>query len=124
MKRNKPLKEVAVIVPLSFNPELSDDEQISLRQLRNVLGPYDKFMIAPDSLKVHHDDFTLIHFDDQYFGSVPNHCRLLVSPHFYKTFKNYRYIFIHHLDSLVLSDQLSAWCNQGFDFIAPPLDQT
>jgi len=113
-------KQVAVIVPLSTRPELTPDEEISLHHLRHFLGKYDKFMIAPDSLNVQHDDFAMIHFGDQYFGSVLNHCKLLVSPHFYKTFRNYQYIFIHHLDSLVLSDQLSNWCARGFDYLAPP----
>jgi hypothetical protein len=120
MKPRQPSKQVAVIVPLSFNPELSADEKTSLRQLRRILGRYDKFMILPQSMNLDFDDFTMVHFDDGFFGSVPNHCRLLVSPRFYKTFKDYRYIFIHHLDSLVLSDQLTEWCDRGFDFIAPP----
>jgi hypothetical protein len=120
MFRRKPSKLVAVLVPLSTRPELTPDEQISLRHLRHYLGGYDKYMVLPQSLDVQYDDFQLQRFDDSFFGSVRAHNRLLVSPHFYKTFSDYEYIFIHHLDSIVLSDRLSQWCEQGWDFIAPP----
>lgn len=116
----KPSKLVAVIVPLSTRPDLTADEQLSLKHLRRFLGHYDKYMIAPESLEVSTGDFTVKRFGDQYFGSIANHCKLLVSPHFYKTFSDYQYIFIHHLDSIVLSDQLTEWCERGYDYIAPP----
>jgi hypothetical protein len=116
----KPSKLVAVVVPLSTRPGLTDSELISLRHLRHFLGRYDNYMIHPESLRVSHEGFKMLPFGDPYFGSVANHSKLLVSPRFYKTFKDYRYIFIYHLDSLVFSDQLTEWCQKDYDFIAPP----
>ena len=117
----KPSKQVAVVVPLSTHPDLTPDEETSLRHLRHHLGDYDKFMVLPESLPdVAHDGFTMLPFDNSFFGSIHAHNNLLVSPEFYKTFADYEYILIYHLDALVLSDQLTEWCGRGLDYMAPP----
>jgi hypothetical protein len=116
----KPSKLVAVVVPLSARTELTPDEQISLRHLRHFLGAYDKFMIAPPGVEVPHADFTVQHFDSSFFGSVKAHMDLLVSPTFYRAFKDYQFILIYHLDALIFSDRLKEWCARDFDYIAPP----
>ncbi len=41
-------------------------------------------------------------------------------PQFYRTFEEYQYIFIYHVDALVFSDQLARWCEAGWDFIGAP----
>jgi len=120
MFRKTPSKTVAIVVPLSTSRELTTEEQVSLRHLQHFLGHYDKFIIHPESLPVSQEDFTPLPFSDRYFGSVRNHNFLLVSPHFYKTFRDYRYILIYHTDSLIFHDQLTQWCEQNYDYIAPP----
>ncbi len=118
MKQNK--KQVAVIVPLSARTELTPDEQISLRHLRHFLGGYDKYMLAPPGVEIPHEDFMVRRFDSSFFGSVRAHMNLLVSSIFYKTFQDYQFILIYHLDALIFSDQLKEWCARDFDYIAPP----
>jgi len=118
--KNRTKKQVAIVVPLSTRPELTPDEEISLRHLRHFLGSYDKYMILPESLNVTYNDFTMLPFDNSFFGSIQAHNRLLTSPQFYKAFKDYEYILIYHLDALVLSDQLTEWCERDFDYLAPP----
>jgi len=113
-------KQVAIVVPLSTRPELTPDEEISLRHLRHYLGRYDKFMVAPPGIDVPHPDFTVLRFNPKFFGSIRAHMDMLSSMCFYNAFNQYEYILIHHLDSLVLSDQLEEWCNRGFDYLAPP----
>ncbi len=115
-----PSKQVAIVVPLSTRPGLTTEEQISLRHLRHHLGHYDTFMIHPESLPGSHEGITMLPFSDRYFGSARNHNFLMVSPHFYRTFRDYRFILIYHLDSLVFCDQLTGWCEQNYDYIAPP----
>lgn len=116
----KPSKLVAVIVPMSSRMELTDDEQISLRHLRHHLGHYDKYMVAPPGIDVPFSDFTVLRFDSKFFGSIRAHMDLLISLHFYNAFKQYKYILIHHLDAIVLSDRLEEWCARDFDYVAPP----
>jgi hypothetical protein len=62
----------------------------------------------------------VLNFHPTYFGDRHAHNKLLLSKIFYRTFQNYEYVLIYHLDSLVFSDDLSYWCEQGYDFIGPP----
>ena len=116
--RSTPKKLVAVVVPLSNNPDLTAEERISLKHLDHFLVKYDKFFIAPKKLKFDYPNFKMKRFNDKFFGSVMAHRNLLFSPRFYKAFSEYEFILIYHLDSLVFSDQLEAWCKMNFDYIA------
>ncbi len=118
--RPRPRKRVAITVPLASRPELSPDEEISLRHLRHFLGHYDRFVIAPESMEVPHRDFQVIRFSDRYFGSASAQTRLMMRPEYYEAFSDYEFILTYQLDALVLQDKLLEWCDSGFDFIGPP----
>lgn len=117
----KPTRRVAIVVPLSNRTDLLPSELTSLRHLQAHLQNYDKFFIAPPELDVAvHTGFQIRCFPNRFFGSAKAHNRLLVWPGFYQAFLNYEFILIYHLDALVFSDQLSYWCDQEYDYIAPP----
>ena len=111
-----PTKRVAVVVPLSNRPEFTFDELISLRHLTHYLGPYDKYMIAPKNSTIVYPGLTVLRFPSKFFGSVLAHCRMMLSPAFYESFRDYKYILCYHLDSLVFSDQLARWCDTDLDY--------
>lgn len=115
-----PSKRVAVTVPLASHPELTHDEEISLKHLRHYLGDYDRYVIAPESMDVPHDDFEIIRFPDKYFGSADAQTRLMMRPEYYEAFSDYEFILTYQLDALALSDRLLEWCSAGLDFIGPP----
>src|SRR5262249_9565079 len=104
---HRPTKLVAIVVPVSNRPELTTDEEISLRHLLHFLGTYDKFLIAPRGLKIELPGFATRHFSESFFGSARANGKLMYSPQFYKEFEDYKFILIHHLDALVFSDQLT-----------------
>lgn len=118
--RRGPSKRVAVTVPLASHPQLTPDEEISLRHLRHYLGPYDRFVIAPQSMDVPHDDFEIVRFPDEYFGSANAATRLMMRPEYYETWSDYEYILTYQLDAIVFSDQLLDWCATGLDFVSAP----
>ena len=111
---------VAIVVPLPLRTELLPEEEVSMRHLRHYLGAYDKYLVAPPGHVVARDGFQMVTFPRVFFGSVAAHNRLLLSPSFYRAFRRYEYILIHHLDSLVFSDQLTRWCGAGWDYIGAP----
>ena len=115
-----PSKAVAVVVTLSDQEKLTADEEISLRQVVHFLGQYDKFFVAPDHIRVPREDFGVKRYRRRYFGSAAAHSRLLLSRDFYRTFEDYQYILLYHLDALVLQDRLEEWCAAGFDYIGAP----
>jgi hypothetical protein len=115
-----PTKLVAVVVPLSNREELTADEEMSLKHLIHFLGKYDKYFVMPEGLEFSRAGFGIKRFDNKYFGTVEAHRKLMLSPRFYKSFRDYVYILIYHLDSLVFSDQLMKWCETGLDYVGAP----
>lgn len=117
---NDDRKRVAVVVPMHNRSELTPDEQISFRHLTHYLHAYDKYLVVPESLDLSLPGCSLKRFGNEYFGSVVANTRLFLSEDFYLAFAEYQYILIYHLDALVFSDQLLAWCDMDFDYIGPP----
>ena len=117
---NEYQKRVAVVVPMHNRDELTRDEQISFQHLIHYLKPYDKYLVVPESLNISLSGCSLKRFGTKYFGSVAANTQLLLSEHFYTSFSEYQYILIYHLDALVFSDQLLAWCDTDLDYIGPP----
>jgi len=118
--RRKPTKLVAIVVPIFDRPQLTDDEEISLRHLRRFLGEYDKFLLAPKGLDFELPDFKTIRLSRKYYGSGRRHTHLLYQLSFYERFKDYKYILMHHLDALVFSDELQKWCETEMDYVGAP----
>ncbi len=100
--------------------KLTRDEQISFQHLIHYLKPYDKYLVVPESLNISLPGCSSKRFGNKYFGSVAANTQLLLSEHFYTSFSEYQYILIYHLDALVFSDQLLAWCDTDLDYIGPP----
>src|SRR5262245_4383279 len=112
----RPSKLVAIVVPVFNRPELTSDEQTSLRHLRRYLDSYDKFLIAPNGLNFKLPGFKTLHFSRKFYGNGRAHSRLLYRLGFYKNFEDYKYILMHHLDALVFSDELKKWCDTDVDY--------
>lgn len=118
--KTSPSKTVAIVVPASSRTELLPEEEISVRHLFHFLGGYDKYWVAPSGGSIQREGFKILEFPRKFFGSVAAHNRLLMWPGFYQTFQDYEYILIYHLDSLVLSDEITDWCQAGWDYIGAP----
>ena len=115
-----PSKTVVIVVPLSNRATFTADEEISLRHLVHYLGGYDMCLVAPKSLKIELPGLEIKRFPNNCFGSTQAHNRLVYSANFYEAFSDYKYMLMHHLDSLVLSDQLMDWCRADLDYIGAP----
>jgi hypothetical protein len=110
---------VAIVIPI-YRPELSTEEAYSLRHLAAHLGPYPKYLVAPESLGARLEGATTLSFPDHFFAGIAGYNRLMFSPAFYRAFRAYRYILIYQLDALVLSDRLLEFCHQDWDYIGAP----
>ena len=106
---------VAVAVPV-YRPALEPDEEVSLRHLRAHLGRYDTYLVAPEGLGLPLD----LPAKRFAFASHRDYSDLLLSAAFYEAFAGYDHLLVHQLDCLVLSDELDAWCERGFDYVGAP----
>ncbi len=122
----QPKRLVAIVTPLHRLP-LAEDEQVSMRHLREYLGQFDRFLVGPEGLLRsvseggEYSDFALRPFPERFFESVQGYSRLLVTQEFYRAFAAYEYILIYQLDCLVFSKDLEEWCHQEWDYVGAPL---
>lgn len=122
--KNHGSMEVAVIIPI-YKKHLSHFEIVSLRQAYSILSTYKIVVVKPLSLDL---DFMLeeypalnfISFDDFFFQGIQGYNHLMLSSAFYEEFLSYNYILIYQLDAYVFKDELTEWCNKGFDYIGAP----
>ena len=115
------LKRVVIVVPV-YKEELLATEEISLQQVRRVLGHYPTVFVAPERMR---DSFDLCgcdveYFADEYFISTASYSELLLSPMFYERFGDYEYMLIYQLDAFVFRDELKYFCELGYDYIGAP----
>jgi hypothetical protein len=116
--------DAAVIIPV-YRTDLSAYEIVGLRRCFEVMSGHPIYFVAPhgmslDRLDIPRDSFEVATFAADYFEAISGYNRLMLSKELYERFLDYRYILIHQLDAFVLSDQLSAWCSAGFDYIGAP----
>jgi hypothetical protein len=109
----------AVVVP-TRTLELDADEQVSFHQLRGVLGGYDTYLALPDDLEGTLDGLPVKRFAAPYFRTRRRNQQLMISPDFYREFEDYEFVLVYQLDSLVLADELAAWCEAGWDNVGAP----
>lgn len=117
-------KKVVVVIPV-YQSSLSYFEQVSLRRCLSILGNHPIVVIAPQSLDT---DFLsgqycincIERFEDSYFDGLDGYNRLMLSTEFYERFLEYTYLLICQLDAYVFSDQLTEWCDKGYDYIGAP----
>lgn len=118
------MKQVAVVIPL-YKPTLTDAERLSLTQAKNVLGNYPTVFVCPDNLLIDSyleliPDAKVKRFSDDCFKNIEGYSRLLLSPFFYEQFLDFEYVLIYQTDAYVFKDELTEWCNKGYDYVGAP----
>lgn len=124
IESNKKSNLACVVIPIYKN-ELSETEEISFRQVLNVLNKYDVIIICPISLNITNyetdkNSIKVTRFEDKYFKNTTSYSNLLIKSSFYKTFLCYKYLLIYQLDAYVFHDELAFWCKQEYDYIGAP----
>lgn len=69
---------------------------------------------------IHITNVKFISLSKRWFTSIENYNQLKISKYFYKIFLKYDYLLTYELDSFVFTNQLSYWCELGYDYIGAP----
>jgi hypothetical protein len=117
----------AVAIPI-YKPELSAAEQISVDRTVNVLARWPLFFIGPARLDSYFEALCERYrqriryrtFADRYFAGIKGYNSLMRSKDFYQSFSVHSHLLISQTDALVLSDQLSLWCERDFSYVGAP----
>ena len=120
----------AIVVPI-YKEHLDKYEELSFRQCLRILHNYEVFLVTYEHLDL--SSYELISreygislysvfFPESFFKGIKGYNNLMMQKMFYASFKSYRYILIYQLDAFVFKDELSYWCNQGYDYIGAPVE--
>jgi hypothetical protein len=127
-KKSRAERSKCVVVVPVYRDFTDGYEAVSLKRCFEVLGEYDIVFVAPENLNMKaYEKFGKSRtefFAGGFFSSVKAYSQLLTAPEFYERFLPYEFMLIHQLDVFVFSDELSLWCDKGYDYIGPPWTDT
>jgi hypothetical protein len=116
------MPSVAVIVPV-YREWLEPEEECAVRHLRRYLARYDCYQLSPRGLALRLEGLRPRLYEESWFRSTASYSKLCLSRMFYEDFADYDYMLIYQLDCLVFRDELSEWCERGYDYLGAPLFQ-
>ncbi len=118
--------QVKILIPI-YKPlgALTQNDLKAIEQASVVLSSYEICFVKPKSLNIsdYQKAFPTISsesFEDKYFESVQSYNELMLVSTFYERFTDFEYILIYQLDAYVFKDELSQWCEKGYDYIGAP----
>jgi hypothetical protein len=115
-----------VLIPIykdQLDPNEERNIQYSLENLTN--GAYCISWLAPLGIK---KDYYDVHFPSvawsmhppEYFRSIKDYSRLLLTDDFYKTYHNFEWMLILQPDAVILKPTLADWLDMPYDYIGAP----
>ncbi len=123
MSKNK----VKVIIPV-YKSRPSDNELRSIDNTVRQLAAHPLALLVPGSIDTslfssRYPGMEIMAVSDEWLGSkngIAGYNRMMMSEEFYAMFDGCDYILICHSDAWIFRDELSDWCDRGFDIVAPP----
>lgn len=114
----------AAVIPI-YKKELDPLEQFSVDYSLIKLQRRPCFFVAPEGLDTGYyaERYPQVQFEwfpADYFRSVDDYSRLLVTRNFHDRFGSYEFILLVQPDAIVLRDDLDFWTRQPFDYIGAP----
>ena len=123
---DKQHKSVKIVIPV-YTETLSGRADSSLRQTIKVLGHYPITLLVPSDLNITElqqtysiNDFTRV--SPHWLGrrGIAGYNEMMLSREFYEMFSAYDYILICQTDAWIFRDELTQWCDAGYDYVAAP----
>ena len=122
-------QRAAIVIPV-YKTDFNEHELLSLKSTFHHLGHRDDiYWIAPrgfdySKLDAVYGKRRTEEFPHQFFRSVADYSRLLLSFEFYERFQpRYSHILIVQTDATVLRDELDHWVQQPYHYIGAPWPQ-
>lgn len=120
------LKKVCVVIPIHRNIP-TKEEKISIKRCFDILGHYDIFFLCPEKMEINEytkltgeKSYHIKYIDSYWQSSLKCYNKMKVASVFYRLFEDYQYMLTYEPDAYVFKDELSFWCEKGFDYIGAP----
>lgn len=114
----------AIIIPI-YKSKFSKIEEFNIQTSLCNLKGFEAHFIAPPNLDLTYytKNFPTTKysfFPNEYFESISNYSRLMLSSIFYEKFYNFSHVLICQPDAVVLRPELPFWLDQPYDYIGAP----
>jgi len=118
------MNRVAVIIPI-YKTSLSEFDKISLTRTCKVLAAYPLIIIHPENLDIspvikQYPTLKSQAFKPEFFEGIMGYNQMMLATEFYGAFLDYEYILICQTDAYIIKDELTYWCDKGYDYIGAP----
>ena len=115
---------VKIVIPI-YKPHPDNFEKISLKRCFEIFNDIPIVFIKPSMLNIkwyanNYPKISYVDFEDDYFNGIAGYNRLMLSPDFYEKFLDSEYILIYQLDAFAFRNELTDWCNKGYDYVGAP----
>ncbi len=116
--------KVDILVPI-YREHFDEEEEAAVKRTFKILGARGISFLAPDNLSLtyYKNTFASAKFritESQFFDSVRDYSRLLVSERFYSEICHGDFVLIVQPDVYVFSDELDSWLQSPFDYVGAP----
>ena len=117
---------VKVVIPI-YRERLNEFELKSIRQNVRILDRYPIFFLLPEGLHVP-EELAACRAEPVYVGQewlgdkegIAGYNSMLLSGRFYDLFADAEYLLICQPDAWIFRDELSSWCERGYDYVGAP----
>lgn len=120
---------IVIVVPVYRN-DLSVLECSAFKRCCKIFQSYSICLVSYKELdcsiyekiaKKSHISLMRQDFDNDYFNGVGGYNRLMLLPDFYQRFCSFKNMLIYQLDAWVFDDEISIWCEKGYDYVGGPI---
>jgi hypothetical protein len=117
------LENLAVIVIPLYKASLSPHEELAVKQCFKLLSQYKIVAVKPYDLDLANYSMNfdeVIDLDNNLFKNIAGYNKLMLLSSFYELFLDYKFMLVYQPDTFVFKNDLTYWCNQGYDYIGAP----
>ena len=116
-------EKLAIVIPTQkFKLNYIEEEVLNrISQLYSDI--YSLYLVVSEYSPINYENkgFKNIYLDPIFFIDASNgNNSLCLDVNFYKIFENYNYTLIHHLDSIILKDEVEYWISKNYSYIGGP----
>lgn len=118
--------KVKIVVPL-YKKSLGEREQRSFLNNAKILARYPMVLLAPEGLDISATtelapQAEVMRVSKDWLGAngIAGYNDMMMSKSFYQLFSDCDYILICQTDVWVFCDDLSQWCDKGYDYVGAP----
>ena len=116
-------KKLAIVVPTQkFNLNNTEEEVIQ-RLSKLYSGQYSLYLVIPEDSTINYEErgFKNIYLDSKFFyNGIQGNNNLCFDVNFYKIFQNYNFMLMHHVDAIILKDEVEHWISKNYSYIGGP----